>query len=55
MQCPVCQNDSKVLDTRWMEEENSIRRRRECTKCGKRFISKELCDKRAEQRRFFCL
>ncbi|MBO5141002.1 MAG: transcriptional repressor NrdR [Agathobacter sp.] len=41
MQCPVCQNDSKVLDTRWMEEENSIRRRRECTKCGKRFITYE--------------
>ena len=23
MQCPVCHNDSKVLDTRWIEEENS--------------------------------
>ncbi|MBR5319207.1 MAG: transcriptional repressor NrdR [Peptococcaceae bacterium] len=41
MQCPVCQGDSKVLDTRWMEEENSIRRKRECILCGKRFITYE--------------
>ena len=30
MQCPVCHSDSKVLDTRWIEEETAIRRRREC-------------------------
>ena len=41
MQCPVCNNDSKVLDTRWIEEENSIRRRRECTVCSKRFTTYE--------------
>ncbi len=41
MQCPVCHNDSKVLDTRWIEEENSIRRRRECTVCSKRFTTYE--------------
>ena len=41
MQCPVCHNDSKVLDTRWIEEENSIRRRRECTVCSKRFTPYE--------------
>ena len=41
MQCPVCQSDSKVLDTRLVEEENSIRRRRECINCGKRFITYE--------------
>ena len=41
MQCPVCHSDSKVLDTRWLEEENTIRRRRECIKCGKRFITYE--------------
>lgn len=41
MHCPVCQGDSKVLDTRWMEEENSIRRKRECILCGKRFITHE--------------
>ena len=39
MQCPVCHSDSKVLDTRLIEEENSIRRRRECIVCGK-----ALCD-----------
>ena len=41
MQCPVCHSDSKVLDTRWIEEENSIRRRRECTVCSKRFTTYE--------------
>ena len=41
MQCPVCHSDSKVLDTRWIEEENSIRRRRECMQCGKRFVTYE--------------
>lgn len=41
MRCPVCQSDSKVLDTRWIEEENSIRRRRECANCGKRFTTYE--------------
>lgn len=41
MQCPVCRGDSKVVDTRWMEEENSIRRKRECIKCGKRFVTHE--------------
>ncbi|MBQ2777383.1 MAG: transcriptional repressor NrdR, partial [Peptococcaceae bacterium] len=41
MQCPVCQGDSKVLDTRWIEEENSIRRKRECIQCNKRFVTYE--------------
>lgn len=41
MQCPICQSDSKVLDTRWIEEENSIRRKRECIQCGKRFVTYE--------------
>lgn len=41
MQCPICHSDSKVLDTRWIEEENSIRRRRECTACNKRFVTYE--------------
>ncbi len=41
MQCPICRSDSKVLDTRWIEEENSIRRRRECTVCNKRFTTYE--------------
>ncbi len=41
MQCPICHSDSKVLDTRWLEEDNSIRRRRECMSCGKRFVTYE--------------
>ena len=41
MQCPVCHSDSKVLDTRWIEEETAIRRRRECSVCGKRFVTYE--------------
>ena len=41
MQCPACHGDSKVLDTRWIEDENSIRRRRECVVCGKRFVTYE--------------
>ena len=40
MKCPVCQNDSKVVDTR-LSEGNSIRRRRECMECGKRFTTYE--------------
>jgi len=33
--------DSKVLDSRQTEEGASIRRRRECTACGKRFTTYE--------------
>lgn len=41
MRCPNCHNDSKVLDTRWAENGTAIRRRRECTVCGKRFVTYE--------------
>lgn len=41
MKCPVCEGDSKVLDTRSNEEGTSIRRRRECMVCGKRFTTYE--------------
>ncbi len=41
MHCPVCQNqDTKVIDSRTASE-NSIRRRRECEKCGFRFSTYE--------------
>lgn len=41
MRCPYCQNDeSKVLDTSH-DSHGSIRRRRECLKCGQRFSSCE--------------
>lgn len=41
MQCPYCQSeDSKVIDTTH-DSHGGIRRRRECSQCGKRFSSYE--------------
>ena len=42
MKCPYCENtESKVIDSRPVDEGNSIRRRRECLKCEKRFTTYE--------------
>lgn len=42
MKCPFCHNrDSKVIDSRDLREGESIRRRRECLKCGHRFTTYE--------------
>lgn len=42
MKCPFCQHDdTQVLDTRISEEGDSIRRRRRCTSCDKRFTTYE--------------
>ena len=42
MKCQYCGcMDSKVIDSRPSEEGLSIRRRRECTQCGKRFTTYE--------------
>jgi transcriptional repressor NrdR len=42
MRCPFChQRDSKVIDSRDLREGESIRRRRECLKCGHRFTTYE--------------
>lgn len=42
MKCPYCGFvESKVIDSRPTDESNSIRRRRECLKCGKRFTTYE--------------
>jgi transcriptional repressor NrdR len=42
MRCSYCgYEDSKVLDSRPVEDGRSIRRRRECQKCGKRFTTYE--------------
>ncbi len=42
MRCPFCSyEESKVVDSRPTEEGSSIRRRRECLKCGKRFTTYE--------------
>ena len=45
MKCPVCNfQDSRVLDSRPVEDGSSIKRRRECTSCGKRFTTYEVID-----------
>ncbi|MBE6955512.1 MAG: transcriptional repressor NrdR [Ruminococcaceae bacterium] len=45
MKCPYCgEQDSKVVDSRHSEDGASIRRRRECLKCGKRFTTYELVE-----------
>ena len=42
MKCPYCGYDEdKVVDSRSTQESGSIRRRRECLKCGKRFTTYE--------------
>lgn len=42
MKCIYCGYfDSKVIDSRATDESNSIRRRRECLNCGKRFTTYE--------------
>ncbi|MGV8900589.1 MAG: transcriptional regulator NrdR [Burkholderiaceae bacterium] len=42
MKCPFCHNeDTQVLDTRASEEGDSIRRRRRCIQCEKRFTTYE--------------
>ncbi|MDO8299121.1 transcriptional regulator NrdR [Lacisediminimonas sp.] len=42
MRCPYCKHDdTQVLDTRVSEEGDSIRRRRRCNKCEKRFTTYE--------------
>ena len=45
MRCPFCQSeDTQVLDTRSNPEANSIRRRRKCLKCDRRFTTYERVD-----------
>jgi transcriptional repressor NrdR len=42
MKCPFCgAADTSVLESRTVDEGSSIRRRRECGKCGKRFTTIE--------------
>lgn len=44
MNCPACGNsDSKVIDSR-PSDKTSIRRRRECLGCGKRFTTYEIIE-----------
>lgn len=45
MKCPSCgYGESKVIDSRPVEENNSIRRRRECLQCHTRFTTYEVVD-----------
>jgi transcriptional repressor NrdR len=45
MRCPFCsQIEDKVVDTRPSDNENVIRRRRECAGCGRRFTTYERID-----------
>ena len=61
MKCPACNHhDSRVLDSRPIEDGASIKRRRECPVCGKRFTTYEVVDtvpiyvvKRNGKREFF--
>ncbi|MBQ5522848.1 MAG: transcriptional repressor NrdR [Oscillospiraceae bacterium] len=46
MKCPYCgTNDSKVIDSRPAEEGTTIRRRRECLACKKRFTTYEVIER----------
>ena len=61
MKCPLCNHpDSRVLDSRPIDDATSIKRRRECSACGKRFTTYEVIDtvpiavvKRNGEREFF--
>ena len=61
MKCPLCNcQDSRVLDSRPIDDGASIKRRRECPSCGKRFTTYEVVDtvpiavvKRDGRREFF--
>ena len=45
MKCPSCgSEDIKVVDSRPVEDNNSIRRRRECLACRTRFTTYEVID-----------
>ncbi|MCL2848186.1 MAG: transcriptional regulator NrdR [Firmicutes bacterium] len=45
MRCVYCEHiESKVLDSRSLEDGGVIRRRRECLKCARRFTTKEIIE-----------
>jgi transcriptional repressor NrdR len=45
MKCPFCGDvESKVVDSRRSEDGNSIRRRRECLQCQRRFTTYEIVE-----------
>jgi transcriptional repressor NrdR len=47
MHCPFCANDdTRVIDSRVVEEGAAVRRRRECEVCGKRYSTYERAELR---------
>lgn len=45
MKCCFCgHDDSRVMDSRYIEDQNTIRRRRECMSCGRRFNTYEMIE-----------
>jgi transcriptional repressor NrdR len=43
MRCPFCQTpETRVVDSRLVEENNQVRRRRECIACNERFTTYEV-------------
>ena len=45
MKCPFCNyDDTRVIDSRSQDENTTIRRRRQCDQCGKRFTTYERID-----------
>ncbi len=42
MRCPVCEaRDTRVVDSRDLDDASTVRRRRECSSCGARFTTYE--------------
>ena len=42
MHCPFCRHtDSRVVDSRTTDDGTAIRRRRQCSECGRRFTTLE--------------
>ena len=53
MKCPFCgYSDSKVIDSRPAEEGSTIRRRRECLACQKRFTTYEIIKRDGSRQSF---
>jgi transcriptional repressor NrdR len=45
MRCPFCQTlDTRVIDSRLVDEDNQVRRRRECPDCNERFTTYETAE-----------
>lgn len=50
MRCPFCgTEDTKVVDSRYAEDSESVRRRRECLSCHERFTTYEKAELRLPQ------